>query len=136
MGDARQERRQGWQVGRGRWAAGSVNYDFGGWRRRCGGLLLLLSLFPLSSLSGSLAVLDGRKGSRRLSGAGRLAGWLCPGADADDRQAGRCWRSVSPVVLAVSASLSVPLCSLLLAVVLVLAVSLCLLWQAAGCAGP
>lgn len=48
MGDARQERRQGWQVSLGRLAAGSVNYDFDGWRQRGGGLLL--SLFPLSSL--------------------------------------------------------------------------------------
>lgn len=72
----------------------------------------------LSPLSGSLAVLDDRKGSQRLSGAGRLVGWLCPGAGADDRQAGRCWRSVSPVVLAISASLRLSLCSLPLAVVL------------------
>lgn len=48
MGDARQERRRGWQVGRGRRAAGSVNYDFDGVRRRCGGLLLFFFISPLS----------------------------------------------------------------------------------------
>lgn len=89
----------------------------------------------LSPLSGSLAVLDDRKGSQRLSGAGRLVGWLCPGAGADDRQAGRCWRSVSPVVLAVSASLRLSLLSPS-GRRAVLAVSLCLYYgrrQAGRC---
>ena len=77
----------------------------------------LLSLFPLSSPDRWPFWMAGRDRGGSLVLAG-WAGWLCPGTGADDRQAGRCWRSVSPVVLAVSASLSVPLYSLPLAVVL------------------
>ena len=117
MADIRQERRRGWQAGRGKWAAGSVNYDSDGWRRRCGGLLL--SPLPLPSLLSPDRWpfwMTGRDRSGSLVLVGWRAGFALVPVPMTGRRAGAggpslllCWPS--PL-------LSPPLCSLPLAVVL------------------